>query len=607
MSVEAIFVVALTLAVLIAFIWERYPPEVIALGASAVLLATGILETERFLSVFSSAAPITIAMMFIISAALERTGVLSALGGMLQRVGGDSVFRTSAVVMLTVIIASAFMNNTPIVVVFTPIVIRLAGDLGISPSKLLIPLSFSAILGGTLTLIGTSTNILMSTVATQAGEPAIGMFEMTRAGLVFAVIGLLYMLVASRFLLPDRVSLSALLAGQPKRQFLAEVLIPEDSSYVGRAVADVRLGKGQGRILDVIRNNRSIRNSLALKTRQAVGPAEQPPGLDAVVLAPRDRLVVETNAGEVVGLKANGDIGFTATSTDYEPVAADATVTMQASIGYRSPLIGRRLAALNLRRAYGVYVLAVHRQDEPANLNFRNLKLEFGDTLLLEGPAEGMKRLLDDGAVINLSAPQERAVRSEKAPIALLVVIAVTVLAALDMMPIAGLAVIGAVVVMVSGCVDPDEAFESIDWRILFLIFGMLGLSLGLDSSGAARWIVEGVVEQAAGIGPVGVLAAVYVLTSALTEVVSNNAVAVLIGPIVIALAQELGLDPRPFIMAVMFAASASFATPIGYQTNTFVYGAGGYRFSDFLRIGIPMNVLFAVLAVVVLPLLFPF
>ena len=229
------------------------------------------------------------------------------------------------------------------------------------------------------------------------------------------------------------------------------------------------------------------------------------------------------------------------------------------------------------------------------------------DTVLLEGPPEGLRRLMEDGGIVNLTEPAEQAMRRSKAPIAVATIAAVMILAALGVMPIAGLAVIGAVVVMVTGCVEADEAFAAIDWPILFLIFGMLGMSIGLQETGAAQVIVESMVGLMQGLGPLAVLAAVYLLTSALTEMVTNNAVAILVGPIVIALAIELGYDPRPFIMAVMFAASASFATPIGYQTNTFVYGAGGYKFRDFLVVGLPLNLLCALVAVLVIPLFFPF
>ncbi|ETX26576.1 SLC13 family permease [Roseivivax isoporae] len=233
--------------------------------------------------------------------------------------------------------------------------------------------------------------------------------------------------------------------------------------------------------------------------------------------------------------------------------------------------------------------------------------MQFADTLLLEGTPEGLQRLMEDGGIINLSEPSERATRRSKASVAIVTIFGVMGLAALDVMPIAGLAVIDAVIVMMARCVDPEEAFDAIDWRILFMIFGMLGLSMGMDETGTARVIVETVVGAVGGIGPIAILAAVYVLTSALTEMGLNNAVAVLIGPIIIALVIELGYDPRPFIMAVMFAASASFATPIGYQTNTFVYGAGGYKFSDLLKVGLPLNIIFAALAVLIIPIFFPF
>ncbi len=279
---------------------------------------------------------------------------------------------------------------------------------------------------------------------------------------------------------------------------------------------------------------------------------------------------------------------------------------MEGIVGPQSRLTGYRIADLNFRRLYGVYILAVHRQGEDLRSNFDEVRLAFGDTLLLEGPPEGLRRLFDRRVLVNLTEPSEQPFRRDKAPIAIGAVLLVMVLAALEVLPIAALAIIAATAVVAFGCLTADEAYAAIRWRLLLLIFGMLALGLAMEKTGAAALVVNHIAALVGGLGPLAILAALYLLTSLLTEIISNNAAAILLTPIAIGLAHQLGMDPRPFVVAVLFAASASFATPIGYQTNTFVYNAGGYRFTDFVRIGVPLNLLMWIAATAVIPLFWP-
>ena len=584
---------------MLAFFREWLPPDMVAMFSLGIILLPGlfggdaaVLGKEDLLGAFSNAAPLTIACMFVMSAGLEKSGCIRALGAGFRKVAGVKELRVLVILMVTGAVLSAFVNNTPVVVVFLPIVLSLARSSELKASRLLIPLSFACILGGTCTLTGTSTNLIIDGKAQELGLEPFTMFELTKLGVIYAAIGFVYMLTVGRKLLPARDSQVIDLSNLEEREFLTQVIVQPGSPMAGRTLTETLF--------------KEIKEARVVEVRRRGTPLDTP--LDELVIEERDRILISVHGEGFQELKDTDGLLLTAyQNLKLETLERRPALLMEGIIGPQSRMIGKSLKELKFRQRFGVLILGIHRQSGEFRKNFEDVRIHAGDSLLIEGPQQAIARVQGEKDFVSLSEPPEKPIRKGKVLLAAGITLGFVIAATASSQPIVILALLAALAMLATGCLDPADAYSSVSWNIIFLIIGMLGVGKAMEVTGGAQLMADGVMAVFGDSSPVVVLAAVYLLSSILTELISNNAVAVLLTPIIISIALALGVDARPFIVAMMFGCSASFATPIGYQTNTYVYGAGGYKFSDFLRVGVPLNLILWLVATWLIPKFWPF
>jgi len=588
MSLEIVLVLLILAAALVVFALDVFPIDFVAFGLIAVLLLLGPvlgLTPQDALAGFSNPATITVLAMFILSGAVYRTGMVNVVAHHVLRLAGASYTRQLVAIVLLAGPIAAFINNTPVVAILIPVLISMAREHGRPPSKLLIPLSYFAQMAGVVTLIGTSTNILASSLAEGAGVGGFSLFEFSAIGLIVFAVGIAYVLLVGRHLLPERRAEGDVADRYHVPEFLTEVVVDEDYPHIGCTLAECDLGRQLGiQVVGILRGGRQLSFPLGSREVQA----------GDVLLVQADREQLLRIRDTMRGLKIDPE----ARLSDHGLRSEEAGL-LEVVIGPNSKLIGGTLVSTDFRNRYGCTVVAMQKHGEILRRPLANVRLSFGDTLLLQGHRNALQAIQRDPTFISTEGEPQELYRKEKIPLTVGILVGVVLFAALGV-PILTTAVTGCVLMVLTGCLKPHELHASIRWDVIFLLAGLIPLGIALEKTGGAALVGQMVAGAATFVPPVVVLMVFYLVVTLLTELISNNASVVVLVPVGIATAQGLGLDPRAFVLAIMFAASTSFMTPIGYQTNTMVYGPGGYKFLDFTRVGAPLNLLF----VIVTPLL---
>ncbi len=592
MTFEIGIVLVILLATVVMFVTEKIRVDVVALIAMALLLITGVVKPADGLAGFSNSATITVASMFVLTAGLSKTGSVDFLGQIVTQVFHRGFWVGLIAVMIVVGLLSAFINNTPVVAIFIPILLGVARETGFSASKLLMPVSFASLFGGVCTLIGTSTNIIVNSIAEQNGLPSFSMFEFAPLGIIMFLVGSAYMLLFGVRMLPERRGQGGLVEEFEMAEYLTEVTLLPDAASVGKKIREAPIVHDLDLTILRIQRGQEI---ISLPS------AEQ-------VLNADDVLLVRCSIEKIRALQEREGVRFKAQAKwGDDTIVADDFRLLEAVIEPNSSLVGGTLQSTNFREEYGATVLAIRHRGRLLREKLSDTVLSAGDVLLIEIQKDRIASFRRSGDFIITSEMETTEFRRNKALIAIAVVFGVVGGAALGFAPIVVTAVVGAVAMVLTRCISIEEAYQAIEWKIIFLLAGALSLGVALDQSGAAKLLSANMVGYIGSFGLIALVSAFYFLTSILTEAMTNNATAALLGPIALATAATLGVSPVPFLVAITFAASSSFMTPVGYKTNTMIYGPGQYKFADFVKVGTPLNIIFWILATIFIPMFWSF
>ncbi len=591
---EIALVLTILVGAVVLFASEKLPIDLVAILVLATLLITGLVTPQEGVSGFSNQATITVGAMFILSAGLQKTGAVRVVAETLIR-WGRSQFILLVLVMITAGGVSAFINNTAAVAVLLPLVVAVCSRYKFPPSKLLIPLSFASQFGGVCTLIGTSTNLLVSSISNRAGFGPFSMFEFSKLGLIMFGVGVLYFLGVGYWLLPKRRS-EELTEAYQLGEYITELRVVAGSPLLGKTILQSKFGEQYDvTVLEILRDQHKLWAPLQEPIQEGDVLLIRGKVKDFMDLKTKSKLEIEPEFKLRDAELKTGELGL-----------------LEVLVSPRSRLIGRTLAELDFRRRYNLIVLAIQRRGLTLREKLNRVRLRFGDALLVQGPKDEFAKLRADENFVVLGEMDEPSLRRGKSPLALLIIAGVVLFATVPLIngqpfPILATAILGCVVMVMTRCITLEEAYSAVDWKVIFLLAGVLPLGIAMEKTGTAEFLAKHAIGLVGRFGPVAVLAMIYLLTAVLTECMSNNAAAVLLAPIAISTAATLNVDPKPFLLAVTFAASTAFATPVGYQTNTMVYNPGGYRFTDFVKVGVPLNIVFWLLSIYFIPKFWPF